>query len=302
MTADSLDASLKKAIALIRAGKLEPARHILTAVLQQEPDHEQAWLWISKCFSEPERKRYCFQRVLKTNPQNPIALKALQTLDEATKPKPQPDVPASAETGKAGAQAPAQKPALSGHAQKKQRRLGAWLTFLLSLLIVGLVAVGVWAGLNLLLPKQILITHAELKTHLTQIDVFCGTLSPTESRATYAYVMRCEGYADNGRVQVEVDVYSLQDPAQIDLVLAYVTQLDGDPDPTVMSAVLAHVAALPYRSAHPEQASAWVGANLPLVFNGTLEEDPVTQFGRVRYHLASLTAGKKYLSIGEGVR
>ncbi len=34
---------------------------------------------------EPERKKYCFERVLKTNPDNPIARKALKALQTDVK-------------------------------------------------------------------------------------------------------------------------------------------------------------------------------------------------------------------------
>lgn len=304
--------ALKRAIALIRAGSTEAAKPILTEILRLDPDHEQAWLWISKCFPEAERKKYCFERVLKANPENPIARKALAALEQAGKPSVETVAPKQDEQ-KVQAEAPqnrrpAQKesqqwtPPLSAKAQQRQQRLRGLLSLLLSMLMVVVIAAAVWVGLNSLLPRQIPITHAELKAHLIQMNVFCKAVTATERAMQYGYVMRCSGYADGGSVRMEVDAYSERDPQKIDLILVYATQESGQPEAGGMGEALAYVAALPYRNASPEQAAEWVRANFPLLLGAPLEEYPMMQFGRVRYHLSSLTAERKYLAIGEGSR
>ncbi len=280
------DQALKKAVALIRAGKKDPARQILTGLLQQNPDDELAWLWISKCFDEPERKKYCFERVLKTNPDNPIARKALKALQTDVKPG-QPQVKL-------------EQPQVKPLKTPVPRKRGGFLRYLLGLLAVAVVAAVVWAGLNYLLPKDIPITHTQLKAHLTSINVFCSSVEQTQRAASYAYVMRCNGYSADGSVQVMVDVYSESDPQKVDLILAYVTQQSTQSGAEGMGQILAHVAALPYKNAAPAQASAWVERSFPLLLDASVVDDPVTQFGRVRFHLASLTPTKKYLAIGEG--
>lgn len=323
--------ALSKAIALIRAGQIEPARQILTDVLKVDPNHEQAWLWVSECFEEPERKQYCFERVLKTNPANPAAAKALAALQSAAAQ------PAAVETPgvrPAAAQQPVSSPpaaqfadlraaavqpaavqqprplpvnsqaaaAASSNLVKRLERhkYKGILSFLLSLLIVAMIAGAVLVGLNYLLPDDIPITHSALKTHLTAIGIFCTKVEPTQRVSGYAYVMHCSGNPAKGRLQVSVDIYSEKDPAKIDLILAYATQLKGEPELAEMRDLLAHVAALPYKNANPEQASSWVQQEFPALLGGASDEDSVTQFGRVRFRLASLTADKKYLAIGKG--
>jgi hypothetical protein len=301
-SASQKTSALNKAIALIRVGNTNAARPILAELLKQDPEHEQAWLWISKCFQEPERKKYCFERVLKINPSNPVASKALAALRQPEAPVTKTAAQSAATPNPADIRQAVMvetKPPLSAKAQKKQRRLSSLLSFLLSLLMVVVIAAGVWVGLNYLLPKQIPITHTELKTHLTAVHIFCGSVTATERSTNYAYVMRCGGYTGNGSVQLAVDVYSEKDPQKIDLILAYATQQSGQPDASVMGEALAYVAELPYRNASSQQAGDWVRASFPLLLGGVLEEDPVTQFGRVRFHLASLSPDLKYLAIGE---
>ena len=81
---------LEQAIAHIRAGETEKARPLLAEALRQNPRDENAWLWMTKCVTELEQKRYCLERVLKLNPQNQYALRSLSHL---TKPVPPPAPP-----------------------------------------------------------------------------------------------------------------------------------------------------------------------------------------------------------------
>jgi hypothetical protein len=84
---------LEEAVAHIRAGNIEQARPLLVEVIKQNPRDENAWLWMTKCVTEPEKKRYCFERVLQINPQNQHAIRGLErlsnpvSLDPPTQPK-----------------------------------------------------------------------------------------------------------------------------------------------------------------------------------------------------------------------
>ena len=73
---------LEQAIAHIRVGEVEKATPLLIAVLKQNPRDENAWLWMSRCVTETEQKRYCFEKVLKLNPQNQYAIRSLRQLME----------------------------------------------------------------------------------------------------------------------------------------------------------------------------------------------------------------------------
>ena len=74
---------LEQAVALIRAGNIAEARTILIEVLKQNPRNDYAWLCMTLCVTEVEQKRYCFQKVLKINPQNQHAIAGLVRLNNS---------------------------------------------------------------------------------------------------------------------------------------------------------------------------------------------------------------------------
>ena len=292
--------ALDRAITLIRAGQPGPARQILTEVLKQNPNSEQAWLWVSKCFDSPERKRYCFERVLKANPQNPIARKALHAmkLNQARTQR-----EAARRAGNSSLQAADEySPVALPQPAADQAFLARRMTFRYWAGLLALVAMAMfaWAGVNYLLPARIPISHAQVKSHLTAMGVFCGAQELTVQNPNYAYVMRCSGFSSDGRAQVAVDIYSRRRVEEVSLILAYVIQKSGAPSADVLGGILSRVAALPYKNASPQLASAWVQQNFPALLDDAPGEDPEGQFGRVRFHLASLSPSRKYLAIGEG--
>lgn len=75
-----LPALLRQGIAAAKAGDQETARRILTYITKQEPQNEQAWLWLSGVVESPEEKRACLQRVLVINPHNMHARRGLEWL------------------------------------------------------------------------------------------------------------------------------------------------------------------------------------------------------------------------------
>jgi tetratricopeptide (TPR) repeat protein len=83
---------LEQAVAHIKAGNIDQAKSLLIEVLKQNPGDESAWLWMTKCVTETEQKRYCFEKALKINPQNQYAIKALERLNNPISPKTEPGV------------------------------------------------------------------------------------------------------------------------------------------------------------------------------------------------------------------
>jgi Tfp pilus assembly protein PilF len=81
---------LEQAVIHIKAGEIEKARPLLIEVLKQNPSNENAWLWMTKCVTETEQKRYCFEKVLKLNPQNQYAIRSLSNLTKPVSPPTQP--------------------------------------------------------------------------------------------------------------------------------------------------------------------------------------------------------------------
>lgn len=72
---------LQQAITSIKAGDQQTGRQLLAQILQAEPNNETAWLWMSAVVDE-DKRRYCIERVLRINPQNQSALRALGKLKE----------------------------------------------------------------------------------------------------------------------------------------------------------------------------------------------------------------------------
>lgn len=72
---------LNVAINAIRAGNKLAALPILAEIARKEPTNEIAWLWLSICVDEVEKKKYCLSRVLATNPNNSDAREALAQLE-----------------------------------------------------------------------------------------------------------------------------------------------------------------------------------------------------------------------------
>ncbi len=83
---------LEQAVTLIRAGNIAQARTILIEVLKQNPRNDYAWLCMTLCVTEVEQKRYCFQKVLKINPQNQHAIAGLARLNNPVISPAQPQV------------------------------------------------------------------------------------------------------------------------------------------------------------------------------------------------------------------
>lgn len=82
---------LNRCIDLIRSGEREEAARILARIVQEDPQNDAAWAWLSVCFDEKERKLYCLDRAITINPQNLIAL------DGLAKITPVPDLQANEE-------------------------------------------------------------------------------------------------------------------------------------------------------------------------------------------------------------
>lgn len=86
---------LEQAVTYFKAGEIDNARFLLIAVLKQNPKDEDAWLWLSRCVTETEQKRYCFEKALKINPHNQYALRSLRHLARpipAPAPPPPPEI------------------------------------------------------------------------------------------------------------------------------------------------------------------------------------------------------------------
>jgi tetratricopeptide (TPR) repeat protein len=91
---------LKLGVQAAKAGDYEKARTFFVKVVQADPNSERGWLYLGHCLSDGEKKNFCYQRVLKINPSNPQAIKALAmiTRSERVAPTNQVESPSVPET------------------------------------------------------------------------------------------------------------------------------------------------------------------------------------------------------------
>jgi hypothetical protein len=82
---------LQKAVELLTAGDTLAARRLLNEIVKNEPDNEQAWLWLASAVTDETRRRECLEQVTRINPDNQAARFALVALKQPTEPikKPQ---------------------------------------------------------------------------------------------------------------------------------------------------------------------------------------------------------------------
>lgn len=72
--------SLELAISAIRAGRKEEGRQLLNLLIQQNPNNEMAWLWMSSVVNTDEQRARCLYHVLSINPNSKLAQRGLQVL------------------------------------------------------------------------------------------------------------------------------------------------------------------------------------------------------------------------------
>jgi hypothetical protein len=73
-------ASLELAISAIRAGRKEEGRQLLNLLIQQNPNNEMAWVWMSSVVETDEQRARCLYHALAINPSSQLARRGLQVL------------------------------------------------------------------------------------------------------------------------------------------------------------------------------------------------------------------------------
>lgn len=73
-------ASLELAISAIRSGRKEEGRQLLNLLIQQNPNNEMAWVWMSSVVETDEQRARCLYHALAINPSSQLARRGLQVL------------------------------------------------------------------------------------------------------------------------------------------------------------------------------------------------------------------------------
>jgi tetratricopeptide (TPR) repeat protein len=92
MTAFTIDTTtyqllIEQGIAAMKGGDKARAFEVLTHALRFDPNHEQAWLWLSGAVIADAERRYCLEQVLTVNPQNSAARRGLTLIASNISPR-----------------------------------------------------------------------------------------------------------------------------------------------------------------------------------------------------------------------
>lgn len=75
-----LEDNLVLGIEAAKKGNLEKAKSYLVLAVKEKPKSEEGWLWLGRCLTDKEQRRYCYEKVLRLNPQHLDAQNELDRL------------------------------------------------------------------------------------------------------------------------------------------------------------------------------------------------------------------------------
>ena len=78
------DDLLRQGIAALQAGDKAQARQLFSQAIRQNPDNEQAWLWLSGAVETTPDKLMCLNKVLAINPANETAQRGITALQKSS--------------------------------------------------------------------------------------------------------------------------------------------------------------------------------------------------------------------------
>jgi hypothetical protein len=88
---------LQLGIEAVKDGNKEEARNLFRTLTRQTPENVQGWLWLAGVAENRDERKGSLERVLDLDPQNVVALKSLQVLQEDERAtRQQPDTPVAA--------------------------------------------------------------------------------------------------------------------------------------------------------------------------------------------------------------
>lgn len=146
-----------RGVAAARGGQKAVAARLLQQAVKLNPQHEQAWLWLSGVLEQPADIAFCLRAVLGINPDNERARKGLAWLEQH-----------DGERARAVShtfQAPATIPAADGWWASWRAKQSTWLWTLRALLLIPIVLIGSTLGIRELIVAQPLprfVTYRDL--------------------------------------------------------------------------------------------------------------------------------------------
>jgi tetratricopeptide (TPR) repeat protein len=166
---------LAKAIAAAKAGDLQQARTILAGIVQANPQSEQGWLWLGHCMKDPQKRLYCYQKVLTLNPGNEVARRAILTLGTNVQP---------AQPGTQAKQHPPQaniaKPSPASTKNEDDWKIPTWLPFAaIGLFLVVLILPFLYLSMTGRIPFLVINPSPSPLPSATLQPTATATLSPS---------------------------------------------------------------------------------------------------------------------------
>lgn len=235
-----------------RKGNRDEATKLLTQAVQANPRLEQAWLWLGFCRYKAEEREYCFQRVIKLNPNNQEARRQLALLNKTPTARPPfvPTIPAKKtesslptkkeiidsqqvrpnESTLFGSGKVSATPATTTLKQRRKASPWVWLTFLGIVAFCGITITAVWM-FNNQITELIHPTISNLPSPSPEIP----TSAPPISTPNYTTVF-----------EPTACTFSAPEDAKVDCGFVIVSEdRNGDLSDTIKIAVVI------YRSANP---------------------------------------------------
>lgn len=186
---------LKLGIQAARAGDYQKAQEYFIEVVKSEPSSEKGWLYLGHCLQEQEKRQYCYQKVLKINPANQDARKALASFIKASGSEEKDQTHSSIQpvSGQRAAVAAASKRGKSSNDKKSAWAFRSWLGWGIGLgvfLCIGVVFIfvvsgvlsGQAIGLPAILPRATDASIPATEVIFTSTPTITPSVTPTRTR------------------------------------------------------------------------------------------------------------------------
>lgn len=157
-----------RGVAAARGGQKTVAATLLRQAVKLNPQHEQAWLWLSGVLEQPEDVAFCLRAVLGINPANERAQRGLDWIEQRGT-QPTTDAPAQSTLSLATPTTPTSDSWLTNW----RAHQSTWLWTLRALLLIPIVLIGATLGIRAMIEAQ------PLPTFVTYRDIPIPTAMPT---------------------------------------------------------------------------------------------------------------------------
>lgn len=156
-----------RGVAAARGGQKTVAATLLRQAVKLNPQHEQAWLWLSGVLEQPEDVAFCLRAVLGINPSNERARRGLEWIEQHGEAAP------ASQPATSSPLAPTTTPSSDSWWSTWRAGQSTWLWTLRALLLIPIVLIGATLGIRALIAAQ------PLPTFVTYRDIPIPTAVPT---------------------------------------------------------------------------------------------------------------------------